>query len=91
MMWAAALILFQAAQPAPPQRPSRAESLPRWGACVEEASWRRDDWSAGRPGAQRLGDLPAGELIEAVLREVDRCESAAPGPSAPRRAEKPAR
>ncbi|WP_166038861.1 hypothetical protein [Sphingosinicella sp. YJ22] len=90
MMWAAALILLQGAQPAPPQQTERTGAPSRWGACVEEESWRRDDWSAGRPGAQRLGDLPAGELVEAVLREVDRCESAAPAPPAPRRPEKPA-
>ena len=91
MMWAAALILVQAAQPAPPPQTDRAESPPRWGACVEEESWRREDWSRERPGAQRLGDLPAGELLEAVLREVDRCESAASAAPPPRRADKPAR
>ena len=85
-MWAAAILLVQAAPaaPAPEPRPQPVREAPReWGACVEEASVRREDWSEERPGAQRLGDLPPAELMRAMLREVDRCERREPPPPEP--------
>jgi hypothetical protein len=89
MILAAVSMLFQAAPPAPPQESAPPEAAPRWAACVEEASWRRDDWSEERPGAQRLGDLPPAELFEAMRREIDRCEAPAPEPRAPPASDKP--
>ena len=86
-MWAAALLLMQATASPPPA--PRSDPIPdpaprqEWGACVEEASLRRDDWSEERPGAQRLGDLPPAELMQAMLREVDRCQNPEPPRPAP--------
>lgn len=86
-MIAATLLIAIAATPAPqperPEQPMRSEARPaEWGPCVERVSWRRDDWSDERPGAQRLGDLPPAELMRAVLREVEACQGGEPAPPA---------
>ena len=90
MILGAILMLFQAVPPAPPQQSAPPVAPRQWGACVEEVSSRRDDWSEERPGAQRLGDLPPAELFEAMRREIDRCETPAPEPRAPPASDKPA-